>query len=100
MASLSDSLDELRKTYLAEPDPTRSDQLKAEYDRAVAAGRKLTAKIIDENTAAYDAAVAELDKSVADLRAASGQIAKVAENIERVAKAVDLIVKVASKVAV
>lgn len=100
MASLSDSLDELRTAYLAEPDPQKSAQLKTEYDRGVAAGLKLTGLIIDANTAAYNAAVAELARSVTDLRTASGEIAKVAENIEKVAKAVDLLVKVASKVAV
>ena len=99
MASISDTLDELRKSYLAEPDPEKSQQLQAEYDRAVSAALKLTGKIIGDNTAEYNTAVDELDKSVADLRKASGEIAKVAENIEKVAKAVDLIVKVASKVA-
>ncbi|SRR6266436_4255263 len=99
MASISDALEELRKTYLAEPDPEKRERLRAEHDRAAAAALELLGKAIGENTAAYNAAVDELDKSVADLRTASDDIAKVAENIKKLAKAVDVIVGVAKKVA-
>ena len=99
MASISDALEELRKTYLAEPDSVKRDQLRAEHDRAAAAALELLGKTIGENTAAYNAAVDELDKSVADLRTASGDIAAVAEKIKKLAKAVDVVVGVAKKVA-
>jgi len=99
MATINETLWELRDTYRAEPNPDRKQQLQDQYDRALSAVLDMADKDIGDNTEAFAKAVDGLDDSIASLRQAKRDLGDVAKAIKNVAKAVDVVVKVAAKVA-
>ena len=99
MAGVMDQVDLLGALLQEEDDVEQAKLIKAQYDRASAAAKKIIAGNIAAHTEAYEAATAELQESVEALKAAKARGEALADRISKVALVVDKVAELASKVA-